>query len=203
MSLSQPAQARYDPPVPPLAQLLVVEDDTELGAILEKAMLRVAARVRAVGTLAEARAALGEGAFDGILLDVCLPDGQAEALLAELQSRQPFPVVVAISGGARPEETFRLAELGVRAFVPKPLDLAGLEDVWARVLSTPPDLGPHVKGTVGQRPLSDVESDVRKVMVTEALARAEGSRRGAARLLQVSRQLLQHIVRRGLGRRQG
>lgn len=185
----------------PLESLLVVEDDPELASILTRALLGVAVRVRAVGTLAAARAALDAGVVDGILLDVCLPDGQAEALLADLQGRQPFPVVVAISGGARPEETFHLAQQGVRAFLPKPLDLAALNEVWARVLATPPELDPHLRATVGRRPMDEVESDVRKVMVVEALAQARGSRRAAARLLSVSRQLLQHIVRRGLRRR--
>jgi DNA-binding NtrC family response regulator len=181
-------------------ELLVVEDDAELSAVLCTAMRDRAGRVRAVGTLADARAALRAGAVDAILLDVCLPDGQAEALLSDLAEVEPLPVVVAISGGARPEETFRLAQAGVRAFVPKPLDLATLFRVWAEVLATPPELRPHLRGTVGRRPLMEVESDVREVMVSEALARASGSRRGAARLLHVSRQLLQNILRRAQGR---
>lgn len=180
-----------------LGEMLVVEDDPELARILETAMQRVAVSVRAVGTLAAARQVLQTVAIDAILLDVCLPDGQADALLQDVQDLARFPVVVAISGSARPEETFRLAQAGVRAFVPKPLDLASLYGVWEEVLATSPELRPHLRGTVGRRPLMDVESDVRGAMVAEALARSRGSRRGAARLLEISRQLLQHIVRRG------
>ena len=43
--------------------------------------------------------------------------------------------------------------------------------------------------------MTDVESSVREAMVGEALARAKGRVRGAARLLQISRQLLQYVVR--------
>jgi hypothetical protein len=43
--------------------------------------------------------------------------------------------------------------------------------------------------------IHDVEELARGTMVREALARSQGSRTGAARLLRVSRQLLQHILR--------
>ncbi|WP_437764056.1 helix-turn-helix domain-containing protein [Sorangium sp. So ce764] len=41
-----------------------------------------------------------------------------------------------------------------------------------------------------------VEEQVRTILVDEALARAGGSRRKAAQLLNISRQLLQHSLRR-------
>jgi two-component system, response regulator RegA len=48
---------------------------------------------------------------------------------------------------------------------------------------------------VGRVPLHELEAEVRHAMLGEAIARAEGSRRGAARLLSVSRQLMQHMLR--------
>ena len=57
------------------------------------------------------------------------------------------------------------------------------------------DFLPRVRGVVGERSLHEVEREVRATMVNEALTRAGGSRREAARLLKVSRQLLQHILR--------
>jgi transcriptional regulator with PAS, ATPase and Fis domain len=48
---------------------------------------------------------------------------------------------------------------------------------------------------VRQRSLHDALHEVRTTMIDEALARANGSRRGAAQLLRVSRQLLQYMVR--------
>jgi DNA-binding NarL/FixJ family response regulator len=132
-----------------------------------------------------------------MLLDVCLPDGTALDLLRAFPSTRPRPCVVAMSGAARPEQSFELALSGVRHFLPKPVDSA--EEVLAilrRAGSEPPDLAPQLRATVGLRPVQEVEAEVRRVMVGEALARV-GTVRGAARLLAVSRQLLQHI-RRGL-----
>lgn len=52
-----------------------------------------------------------------------------------------------------------------------------------------------LRQTVGHKPLSDVQTEVRAVMLDEALARSQGSRRGAARRLRMSRQLLQYLLR--------
>jgi transcriptional regulator with PAS, ATPase and Fis domain len=49
---------------------------------------------------------------------------------------------------------------------------------------------------VGQRQIHEVQDEVRETMLREALGRARGSRRAAAKLLRVSRQLVQHMLRR-------
>jgi DNA-binding transcriptional LysR family regulator len=43
--------------------------------------------------------------------------------------------------------------------------------------------------------MRELQTEVRRVMVEQALAKAEGSRSGAARLLSVSRQAVQQMVR--------
>ena len=43
--------------------------------------------------------------------------------------------------------------------------------------------------------MREMQRSVRRVMVKEALAQADGNRSGAARLLEVSRQAVQQIVR--------
>jgi DNA-binding NarL/FixJ family response regulator len=133
------------------------------------------------------------------LLDLVLPDGDAFALLALLERRYPLPRIVAMSGVAGPEQSFRLAQLGVRAFLAKPFDTAALRAAVDDAVSARPDLRPHLRQVVGQRSLREVESEVRGTMLREALARG-GSRRAAARLLRISRQLVQHIIRKGRGR---
>ena len=105
-------------------------------------------------------------------------------------------VVVAMSGEAGPSATFDLGLHGVRAFIEKPLTLDRLEAAIERALQPPPSLGPTLRQRVGHVGLQDVQSEVRSVMIEEALARERGSRRGAARLLTVSRQLLQYLLRR-------
>jgi DNA-binding NtrC family response regulator len=62
-------------------------------------------------------------------------------------------------------------------------------------LEVAPDLRPALKQLVGHKPLAEVETEVRAVMLEEALSRTGGSRRGAARLLSMSRQLVQYVLR--------
>lgn len=78
----------------------------------------------------------------------------------------------------------------------QPLSLDTLGAALAEVLKQPRELRTQVRLLVGRRPVHEVEHEVRTTMVHEAMARSEGSVRGAARLLGVSRQLLQHMLRR-------
>jgi DNA-binding NtrC family response regulator len=125
-----------------------------------------------------------------------LADGDAFDVLAALQGCTPAPLVVAISGAATPAQTFRLAELGVRGFVAKPFGLGELREAIRRAGAEPPDLTAAIRAQVGHRAIGEVSSEVRQTMLDEALARTGGSRRHAAALLKISRQLLQYLLRR-------
>src|SRR5262249_22093380 len=145
----------------------------------------------------EARIALLDGPPDLLVLDVALPDGRAADVLDTLKDLSPAPCVVAISGAAGAEESFELASRGVRAYLQKPLNLDEQGAGVLRAHSEPPALAPHVKSAVGRAPVHEVEQLVRDTMVQEALALGKGNRRQASRMLGISRQLLQHILRKG------
>ena len=125
-----------------------------------------------------------------------LGDGTAFDVLSSVKALSPAPVVVALSGRAGPEDAFRLAQLGVRRYVQKPLDLPALEAAIQRAMAEAPDVTPYVRAVVGKVPIQELEELVRSTMLEEALAQSGGNRRGAARLLDVSRQLLQHMLRK-------
>jgi DNA-binding NtrC family response regulator len=181
---------------PRAARLLIVEDLPSLAASCESSLSARADSIRCVASSADAFRALREWDPDLMLLDVTLPDGTAFDVLREARALVRMPQVVAMSGSAGPEESFRLAQLGVRTFLSKPVTRESLEQAVTEALQQPPDLIPHLRATVGSRGVHAVEEEVRKVMVTEALARCRGSRRKAAGVLAISRQLLQHILRR-------
>jgi DNA-binding NtrC family response regulator len=176
--------------------LLIVEDSAQLSATLAAALGSKVERVSRAGTLAEARRILRVDAPDVMLLDVSLPDGESDTLLPDLRQLRPLPRIIVVSGSASPGQAFRMAQAGVRAFVTKPVDLATLDEVWARTLEEPPDLELLVRAAVGQVPLRGLEQLVRDAAVDEALAHSDGSLHGAARLLNISRQLLQYIIKR-------
>lgn len=177
-------------------RLLVVEDNERLRAMLTQVLAGRAAEVRGVASVAEAAALIRTWRPDAMVLDFQLPDGDGLDVLRLIADSGPLPAVVAISGAAEPGETFRLAQLGVRAFVPKPIQAEALQRALGVALDTAPDVVPIVRAAVGHAGIREVESLVRATMVSEALARVRGSRKAAARLLAASRQFLQHVLKK-------
>jgi DNA-binding NtrC family response regulator len=106
-----------------------------------------------------------------------------------------WPGWSAISGIASAEQAFRLAQLGVRAYLAKPFSLDDLTAAVERILQEAPEFAPLVRASVGRVPMRELQGRVRHLMIDQALARAEGSRSGAARLLDVSRQAVQQVAR--------
>lgn len=177
-------------------RVLVVEDDPALSRSLQRALAERFSEVRVARTRAEAAAMLRASPPDLLLLDVVLPDGTAADVLRDAVRCRPIPTMVAMSGEASSEQSFELAQLGVRGYVSKPLTAETLGRTIDEALKSAPILEPTLRATVGQRSLREVEREVRATMVSEALARSRDNRRGAARLLSISRQMLQHILRR-------
>ena len=174
---------------------LVVEDDCGLNAqlcsFLEGRSIHVSSAFTAVQAVAVARM----WAPDLLILDFQLPDDNAATVLLQLQSLPKWPTVIIASGRADSADAFRLAQLGARAFLSKPCDPAALSKVIDSAAHDPPDMVPSMRNAVGFLAVHEAQELLRRTMIEEALARTDGSRTAAARLLRVSRQLLQHMVR--------
>ena len=183
------------------SRLLIVEDQPSLLRSMERALAPLAREVRCATTVAEAARQLADFAPEALILDVALPDGSAFDVLEALADHPGTPVVIAVSGTATPVDTFQLAQAGVRAFVQKPLTLEVVRAALLEAKERPPDVAPLLRAQVGHAPIHEIEDQVRSVLVDEALARSGGSKAGAARLLSISRQLLQHILRKEKERR--
>ena len=179
-----------------IERLLIVEDDPSLATTLAQAMDGWAKKIETCATVVDATAQIRAWHPQMMLLDMALPDGDAFDVLRPSVCQQVVPQVIVLSGSAKPAQTFDLAKMGVRAYLSKPIDLNTLERTVHEVLASPPDLSVAVRATVGYRSMRDVEAEIRTVMVEEAIARSNGSCRGAAKLLNVSRQMLQHALRR-------
>lgn len=177
-------------------RVLVVEDDPDVREAVGRTLEGWGASVTFATTTKEARRLLAQHPLpDLILLDVRLPDGPIVPLLNEIADLSPAPIVVAMSGLARPDETFLLAPLGVRAYLSKPFGSEELAQAIDAACRDTAPLQPVITALVGRVPMRELQKIVRRLMVKEALARTQGSRSGAARLLRVTRQAIQQIVR--------
>jgi serine/threonine protein kinase len=123
---------------------LVIEDDEALRCALADTLSLRGLDVVTCTTVAEAYAALEERA-DGIIVDVQLPDGQAEDVVLHATRSRPWPAIIVMSGSASPEDAFRLAQLGVRTYLPKPIRMPDLERAIDAALG-PRAGAPHVRG---------------------------------------------------------
>lgn len=175
-------------------RVLIVEDHKPLRTAIARAARGWGAEVLEAGTVREALSLLSE-LPDLLIADVALPDGHALPIVEEAAQIRPAPAVVAMSGQASAEEAFRLAQAGARRYLPKPISLEELTRAVEEALSDRPKLDPFIVAHVGNTSLREVLSLVRRLMVEQALAKAQNSRSGAARLLDLTRQAVQQIVR--------
>lgn len=175
------------------ARALVIADG-EGAPRMAEGVARFAPEVKIAASFAEAQIVIGEWLPRLVVMDLDLDERAAFDLLADGLGA-PTPACVVVSGRADPVQAFRLAQLGVRSFVPKPANDAALDEALRDALERAPDLRPHIRAAVGLLPVHEIERTARVTMLHEALARSRGSKAGAAKLLHVSRQLLQHMAR--------
>lgn len=111
-------------------RLLAVEDEAELSELVKANLGRHGFAVDLAGTLADARDCLETTAYDVILLDLQLPDGDGLALLREVrEGARPVPVIALT---ARDTVADRVAGLnqGADDYLVKPF---ALDELVARI----------------------------------------------------------------------
>ncbi len=173
--------------------LLIVEDHARLATSLRAVFEPRVLSLDVVGTAASAIESLTKKTPDWLLLDLFLPDASGFDVLEAAFKLAPVPHTVVLSSSRSAADAFRLAKLGVSSYLEKPAELERIECAF----TDPPllDIASQVRGLVGHRSLESIENEVRSSLVAEALARSSGSKSGAARMLSISRQLLQYILR--------
>jgi two-component system, OmpR family, response regulator QseB len=101
-------------------RLLLVEDDTDLGPALLRALREEGYDVVWVRRLREARAQLDRSAFACLVLDINLPDGEGFTLLTSIRSQKlPLPVIVMTAREAL-DDRLRAFTAGADDYVIKP-----------------------------------------------------------------------------------
>ena len=138
LPLAAQPQAAADSAGGPL--LLLCEDDPHVAALITHALDDEGFNVRWTSTLAEADAALSDGAgYRALLLDLRLPDGNGLDLLSRLRtdpSTRALPVIII---SADPASSVA-GSLGIVDWIEKPLDLGRLRDALRQVTGPSDDL---------------------------------------------------------------
>ena len=111
-----------------MTTVLLVEDDRELRATLSQALAVEGYDVLPAASLADAQALLrhaGPGGVQLVLLDLGLPDGDGEALLATLRRDSGTPLIV-ISARQGDAQKIRLLDAGADDYLGKPFGIGEL-----------------------------------------------------------------------------
>lgn len=143
-------------------RILVVEDDAESVKLLSEALNRKGHRVVAAADLKSAAGQLAKERFDGVLLDICLPDGTGLDLLEQLRERKNSVPVIVMTANGTVDIAVEAMRLGARDFIRKPFRVDKLHESLARLLDTSP--GPVRVGTRELVAGSSVMVEVRRLI---------------------------------------
>lgn len=120
--------------------ILIVDDDAEIRNLLRDYLARNGMRAEAVADGRAMRAALQNGRFDLVVLDLMLPGEDGLTLCRDLRAHSNLPVIMLT---ARGEDTDRIVglEMGADDYVPKPFSprelLARIKAVLRRAQALP------------------------------------------------------------------
>ena len=175
-------------------RVLIVEGDLQLGEVYRDALCDWGANAQWARSLREA-IELSTQPFDMMVLDSTLPDGNGVTLAEHAGRMRPAPLIVAITAPGDARDAFRMAQLGAVAHLEKPATATDLTIAIEYVQSRPPEFMPHLIAAVGRVNFREVLDRVRRAMAEQALAMAAGNKTGAARLLGITRQAVQQLIR--------
>jgi two-component system response regulator AtoC len=105
---------------------LLVDDDRAFSAVAVAALSREGFPVKVAHSLHEARRAIVEAAFDLVILDRRLPDGDGLTYLPELKAALPAALVVMVTAHGDITSAVEAIRLGALDYLAKPIELSDL-----------------------------------------------------------------------------
>jgi two-component system response regulator PilR (NtrC family) len=113
---------------------LIVDDESDILALMELTFARMEMQTRTATTLAEAKSWLSRESFHLCLTDMRLPDGDGLDLVTYIQERFPHLPVAVITAHGNMEAAVKALKSGAYDFVSKPVDLKILRKLVATAL---------------------------------------------------------------------
>ena len=126
LATSTPAAFAASVPSAPTqaARLLLIDDDARLASMVGDYLGQAGFAVEMAGSLAAGRALLAADAFDALVLDLMLPDGDGLDLCRELrgQARTRHLPLLMLTARGEPMDRILGLELGADDYLPKPFE---------------------------------------------------------------------------------
>ena len=105
-----------------MANLLVVEDDSDINGLLCKILIQNGYDVRGAYSGSEAKMCIEQFEYDLIILDLMLPGVSGEELIKEIRKNYFMPIIVS-SAKTSTEDKISVLKLGADDFIIKPFDI--------------------------------------------------------------------------------
>jgi DNA-binding response OmpR family regulator len=142
--MSTAADSSSRVPARPL-RILVVEDDTTLRGLLQRALSNAGYQVVTAVNGRVAMTLLGGSRFDLIVTDIYMPEGDGVELMTHLRTAAPALPTIAMSAGDSEQGDVMLGvvrHLGARHVLEKPFSLQLLLDAVGETIGLPPGEAP-------------------------------------------------------------
>lgn len=107
-------------------KILIVEDEPQLQELIAETLMKERYVVEIAKTLSEAKEKIGLYSYDGVLLDLMLPDGSGLTLLEEMKQAKRQERIIIISARDAVEDKVKGLELGADDYLSKPFHLIEL-----------------------------------------------------------------------------
>jgi two-component system, OmpR family, response regulator len=137
------------PDSPP--QLLVVDDDADIRALLAEQLTGAGFKVSTAGNGTEMRHALNSEQIDLVVLDLSMPREDGLTLCRDLRSRSTLPVIM-LTARSAPVDRIVGLEMGADDYVTKPFEprelVARIRNVLRRAVAMPESSEPWGSGRV-------------------------------------------------------
>ncbi len=137
-------------------QVMVVEDDREIRALLQSSLSVEGFEVQTAVSLSEARALLKHKPPDLIVLDLGLPDGDGVQLVRELRKQHSTPVIV-VSARHQEAQKIELLDAGADDYLTKPFSV---HELLARMRVALRHRGTSLAAAVTTHELEDLRVDL-------------------------------------------
>ncbi len=115
-------------------RILIVDDDEDILASIDLALRTEGANTQTV-TDGNTAVTMARSEFDAVVLDMMLPKRSGFLVLEKLKELDPTPIVVMITANLGKRHTQYAQELGVDAYLTKPVPLQKLIDTLVELLA--------------------------------------------------------------------
>jgi DNA-binding response OmpR family regulator len=112
-----------------MIRLLVVDDEQSIGTMLERALGRSADfKITYIDNPVTALGRFRKGDFDGVLLDIMMPQKDGLSVLEEIKTKDPECVVIMMTAYSTLDKVLQSHKVGADHYLLKPFDsLANVE----------------------------------------------------------------------------